>query len=521
MFTKSIRWRLQLWQAFLLVCILIGFGVTAYQLNRTNRLSQIDAELEHRLSALSGDVRGRPPFGPPPGRPPFASAEDAPKERMPLGPPPEHPPFEPGHDSPFPRRPEPDSRAPRGRMEDFLETREIRLAPRTLSLFDQTETNDFYFAIWTRGGNLLKRSTNAPADLSLPVRLDALTGIHPRLREANREAYQFTEIGECVLVGRSIASDLRATQRFALWLITAGGAVLVIGLGGGWWVAGRALRPVEDISAAASRISAGRLSERIDVADTDSELGRLAAVLNSTFARLEAAFAQQKQFTADASHELRTPIAVIISEAQTTLARERTAAEYRETVGVCLDTAQQMRRLTQSLLELARYDAGQESIERRPVNLAERMRAGIELVRPLARERGIQIHSNLVPAEALGDADRLDQVITNLLANAVHYNRPNGEIRVSVLPENGAVILTVADTGQGIAPEDLPPICGRFYRADKARSRANGHSGLGLAICQAIVDAHGGSLEVASQLGVGTTVTLRLPSPLDKIPPPP
>jgi heavy metal sensor kinase len=380
-----------------------------------------------------------------------------------------------------------------------------------MSLFDQAETNDFYFAIWSPGGNLRKQSTNAPAGLSLPARPEADTRIHTRMRDVYREAVQFTEIGECILAGRRTTADLDALGRFAWWLVAAGAVVLGLGLGGGWWVASRAIRPVDDISAAASRISAGSLSERINVADTDSELGRLAGVLNSTFARLEASFAQQKQFTADASHELRTPIAVLISEAQTALARERTAAEYRETVEGCLDTAQQMRRLTHSLLELARYDAGQEPLERSRFDLAERARSCIELVDPLARERGIQIHSDLLPAETLGDVDRLGQVIINLLTNAIHYNRPNGEIQVRTRLENNAAILTVADTGPGINPEDLPHIFERFYRADKSRARAEGRSGLGLAIGKAIVTAHGGSLEVSSQPGAGSTFTVKLP----------
>ena len=138
--------------------------------------------------------------------------------------------------------------------------------------------------------------------------------------------------------GQSITADLKAINGFAWWLLAAGGGVLLLGLGGGWYVAGRAIRPVEDISATASRISAGNLSERISVAEADNELGRLARILNSTFARLEAAFAQQKQFTADASHELRTPLAVLISEAQTALARKRDAAEYRETVEAWAET---------------------------------------------------------------------------------------------------------------------------------------------------------------------------------------
>src|SRR5213592_1019500 len=197
-------------------------------------------------------------------------------------------------------------------------------------------------------------------DVPLPARLSGDTLTHTRMRDALREAFHYTELGDCVLAGRNITSDLNAMGRFRWWLFAAGGTVLALGLGGGWWLSTRAIRPVEEISAAASRISAGNLSERIRAVDPGNELGRLVGVLNSTFARLEAAFAQQKQFTADASHELRTPLAVIISEAQTALSRERSAAEYRESVETCLDSAQQMRRLTESLLQLARLDAGQD-----------------------------------------------------------------------------------------------------------------------------------------------------------------
>src|SRR5256714_3200385 len=200
-------------------------------------------------------------------------------------------------------------------------------------------------------------------------------------------------------------------NHFRWWLLAAGGIVLTLGMGGGWGLTSRAIRPVEEISAAASRISAGNLSERIIGADPENELGRLAGVLNSTFARLEAAFAQQKQFTADASHELRTPLAVLISEAQTTLARERSSGEYRETVEACLDAAQQMRRLTESLLELARLDAGQEASPRAPLDISQTARDCVERLRPLARERGIAIECNFTPAIAMGNAESLNLVL--------------------------------------------------------------------------------------------------------------
>ena len=514
MFPHSIRWRLNLWLGFLLVCVLSGFGVAVYQLQRTNRFQQIDEELERRVAVLSSTLRsgqtpGRPPFGRGPGGSGGPGFEDrgrrTPPTRERFGPPPDD-----GPGGPRDRFDPP----PGGPRELRSFPRELKLSPEVAGLFDETRTNDFYFAAWASDGVLIRSSTNAPATVPTPVRLnrDRDTRIRTRTRGEWREAFHFTELGDCVLAGRSVSGDLAALDRFAFWLLAAGGTVLAFGLGIGWWLTTRAIRPVEEISLAANRISAGNLSERIKAGDADSELGRLAGVLNSTFARLDAAFAQQKQFTADASHELRTPLAVIISEAQTTLARERNAAEYRETVETCLDVAQQMRRLTESLLELARFDAGQKPIFCRPFDLAEETRTRLELIRPLARARDLQVHSDLAAAPMQGDAERLGQVITNLLTNAIHYNRDAGEIRVGTRSENGRAILTVSDTGPGIATEDLPHLFERFYRADKSRGRAQGRSGLGLAIAKAIVDSHGGTIDVSSPPGQGATFTVRLPA---------
>lgn len=318
-------------------------------------------------------------------------------------------------------------------------------------------------------------------------------------------------LGEIILVGRSMAPDLAAMRRLAWWLMAAGSAVLLLGLAGGWWVATRAIRPIEGISATALKIAGGDLSQRINAADTDSELGRLAGVLNSTFGRLEAAFSQQARFTSDAAHELRTPVSVILTQTQTALSRERSSPEYREALEACQRAARRMKSLTESLLELARLDAGQEPMKRDCFDLPRVVRECVEMVRLLAAERGIQIHCEVPPCECLGDAGRIGQVVTNLLTNAIHFNRDQGEVRLAARAEDGAVRLTVADTGQGIPAEDVPHLFERFYRADKSRSRIQGRNGLGLAICQAIVDAHGGSIEVISQSGVGSTFTVRLP----------
>jgi len=401
----------------------------------------------------------------------------------------------------------------RGDRKGPLGPRDFPISEEISNLFDQQSANGFYFIVWSRDGAVFKRSGNAPPDIAHPMRLDDTdTRTYARTRDEYREAFHYTELADCVLAGRSISADLTAMRRFKFLLLAAGGTVLALGLGGGWWLTSRAMRPVDDIGLAAMRISEGNLSAHINVSDTDSELGRLATVLNSTFARLEASFAQQMQFTADASHELRTPLAVIISEAQTTLARKRGGAEYRESIAVCLTAAQQMRRIAESLLQLARFDAGQEPVRRSALDLAENARVCVDRIGPLSKERDISIRCDLRRAETCGDTDRLDQLITNLLTNAIHYNRPNGNIHVSTRSENGDVVLKVTDSGQGIAAEAVGHVFERFYRVNKSRSRIEGRSGLGLAICKAIVDSHGGSINVSSEFGTGTTFIVRFPA---------
>ena len=380
------------------------------------------------------------------------------------------------------------------------------------ALFDDTKTNTYYYAVWLADGSLQKRSTNATENLTLPQLAGNNERQSARTRGTLREVFRFTNTGRCVLVGRSIQSDLEELHRLGWWLALAAASVMLLGLAGGWWVATRTMKPIEDISAAAAQIAEGDLSRRIDVANTKSELGQLAGVLNSTFARLDSAFARQKQFTADAAHELRTPIAVLISEAQTALTRKRSAEEYHETIEACLETAQQMRQLTEALLELARLDAGHDTANRAQLNLADNVRTCLERIHPLADERGIKINTSLSPAHTVGHALQLNQVITNLLVNAIHYNRPNGEIHVSTCGESDHVVLLVSDTGRGISIEDLPHIFARFYRADKARSRTEGRTGLGLAICKAIITAHGGTIDVKSKVGVGSTFKVTLPA---------
>jgi heavy metal sensor kinase len=384
--------------------------------------------------------------------------------------------------------------------------------------------HNYYYVIFPeRGDKEIARSANYPSHISTSYSRDSLLSVNTFSQfpaPANKPSPIFTfdnyretadmlPSGEKIWIGCSIAPELKELDRTALNLTAIGSLILLVGLAGGWWFVSCALRPVENISSAAVKISAGDLSQRINVAEAESELGQLAAVLNSTFARLEAAFAQQKQFTSDAAHELRTPVAVIMTQAQTALTRERTAPEYRETIEACQRAAQRMRRLIESLLALARLDAGQEVLKRLRFDFSKTVSDCVELVKPIAEERGVKIFTELSALEITGDSERLAQVITNLLTNAIQYNLPDGEVRLKLESQDGMAVLTVRDTGQGIEAEDLPRVFERFYRADKSRS--TGGNGLGLAISKVVVEAHGGTIEVSSKENAGTTFRVRLP----------
>jgi signal transduction histidine kinase len=502
MVIRSIRWRLQLWLGFLLVGVLAGFGLMVHQLQGVTQRGLLKEDLERRVAALNLAVRGG--GGPASGGPRSLggpSEEEAREVRRipplefrgsgdrqrPMGPPPDGPGMS--------RSGRPQARIPEGAFE--------------LALSGGPPGG--HAAVWSREGVLLRRTEVGPPELPIPRRPGRSTQMLFRDRDGLLECYQFTELGDCVLAGRSLQPLERAQRRLAWNLAGVGAAVLALGLGGGWWLSTRALRPVEEIRAAAERISGGALSERIATTEPDSEVGRLAGVLNATFDRLEAAFVRQRRFTDDAAHELRTPLAVLLVEAQSALSRDRSPEEYRETLKASLATAQQMRRLTDSLLQLARLDEGDGLGTALPLDLGEVARAQAEALRPLAIQKGLLLEVLTSSAPVCGDAERLGQVVTNLVANAIQYTPSGGTVKVRTVASGDDCSLVVEDSGIGIAVEDLPHVFDRFFRADRARRRAEGHSGLGLAICRAIVEAHQGRISVESAPGVGSVFSVRIP----------
>ena len=309
-----------------------------------------------------------------------------------------------------------------------------------------------------------------------------------------------------------LGRPLRDYDRFwhGLLLICAVLLPLALALAalGGVWVTDRALGPVRAMTAAAAELSAADLSRRL-VVTGDDELVSLARTFNGMLARLSAAFDRQRRFTADASHELRTPLARIKVTTSLALGGEPDAAEDREALRVVDQAAEAMQRLVEQLLVLARADEGQLALRRELVEIAELLDGAVASLAPAVADRVTVLPASSL--EVLADGDSLRRLLVNLLENSVRHTPPGGQVTVAAEAADKTVLITVTDTGEGIAPEHLPQVGERFYRVDDARCRRDGGAGLGLAIARAIAEAHGGELAVSSELGQGTTVSVRLP----------
>jgi heavy metal sensor kinase len=284
----------------------------------------------------------------------------------------------------------------------------------------------------------------------------------------------------------------------------------------GRWIAGRALEPVDRMITEVREITDGRsLHRRLALPMERDELGRLAETLNQMMTRLERSFAALRRFTADASHELKTPLTVVRAGVERAITRPNLP---QETAAVLEETLQEVNRMTElldSLLTLARADEGRADLHREPVDLRTIIEEAGETGELLAEHAGVTIEIRLPPDPVVlaVDQSRVRQLALNLIENAVKYTPRSGTVSVELGTTDGRVLLTVADSGIGIAPGDLPHIFDRFWRADSARTRTGARpgTGLGLAICKWIAEAHGGTIEVQSRPGRGTTFTVGLP----------
>lgn len=286
---------------------------------------------------------------------------------------------------------------------------------------------------------------------------------------------------------------------------------MVLAAGGGFFLANRALKPVEQISKTAQEIEASDLSRRINI-DSKDEVGTLASTLNQMISRLESAFKRQAEFTANASHELRTPLTVIEAESTLAMQEERSKTDYKKSFSWISREAKFLVRILDKLLNLARSDAQIEQLVFRKVSLRRLLSEVLEDTQILYQKKGL--HFNFSRMDNLivrGDSVALKTMFLNLYENACRYTPNGGSITTSVFCEDKVATVTITDTGIGIPPEHIPHIFERFYRVDKARSRTEWGSGLGLAISKHIAEAHGGRIEVESEVGKGSTFSVSLP----------
>lgn len=316
-----------------------------------------------------------------------------------------------------------------------------------------------------------------------------------------------------IQVGESLATLHTLLHQLVAALLVVGFLVLLACAVGSYWLAARSFAPIQRLAQTARKIKAGDLHQRVPVPPVRDEVQYLALTLNEMLDSLDQSFSRQRRFVADASHELRTPVAVIRNKADVALLRPRNQDDYCRVLHDIHAETERLSHLISDLLALARGDEGQARFEREAVRLdllVESVAANAEM---LAQERGIQLSFQAPqPVIVVGDEARLIQVIMNLLDNAIRYTNAGGQVQVNVAATRSEAHLVVRDTGIGIAPEHLPHIFERFYRADPARRRTGGSSsGLGLAIVAWIVRTHGGSVVVSSQVGRGSCFTVTVP----------
>jgi len=399
-----------------------------------------------------------------------------------------------------------------------------------------------FIQVLDESGNIGRKSDNL-RNVQLPISLNALKNASKGLVtfETNRTientplrimtfpVVENSHVTKIVQIASSLEGVEDALNKLFLILIISVPSTLIIASLGGQFLAHKALKPVDNITQTARMITSQNLNQRINPPKVKDEISRLIETFNEMISRLDQSFRQMKQFSSDASHELKTPLTILKGEVEVMLRKERTSHEYQQTLKSNLEEINRMSQIVEDLLTLSKADTEEIRLNKEKVNLTEILNEVVAQMNRLAASKKLHLsgsnhHQDI---HIFGDALRLRELFINLIENGIKYTEEGGSIRIILqkeyLPpmrdqsdrverEKGEFVkIIVSDTGIGIAKDDQERIFNRFFRVDKARSREQGGSGLGLSICKWIVEAHQGEIEVESKLGKGSSFIVRLP----------
>lgn len=377
--------------------------------------------------------------------------------------------------------------------------------------YPKTSHEDTWFICWGTKGNYFAKSENAPA---IPYPEGLSQSPFYTQSKGYRILYHFGPRKNTIYAVGIPYAPIEKQLNNGLMLFIAGGVVVAItAIVGGYFSNLRALKPLEDINKKATLISNGHYEQRIDSSQAKSELIGLCLILNKAFDHIDSTLEIQRQFTSNASHEIRTPISILLLELESIIGNDNLSKdELDNRLQHCVETAQKMEHLANSMLKIARLESGETSLRIVETRLDVFLKSSLQSLKPIVEKKSIELSYELPSVSAKVDSNALAQVMTNIISNAASHTQKGGSISVSIESVNDHALIVVSDTGSGIPAADLPHIFDRFYRADKARSADENRSGLGLAICQSIIHAHGGEINIASTEGEGTKVSIQLPS---------